>query len=229
MRQMNPFLIILTGIVGCNFGHPSNRISEEEYAVMSAVLDTVHMYPSRCIAVYDSTTTLPQNIDGLPAAWPWEQMPSVGAPVAVPDADVDTTFVPESTVERSQRPSSTNFDEILRKLQKEQPNLEWADLISDFRNANTQQVPLDSASFHTRQLIHLLPVNFWHLSDPVSRIDSLGGGAIVRFARVGFNRAHSQAIVFYLQRRDGFVSYILALSKQNLRWIVLSGVGSYGI
>jgi hypothetical protein len=218
-RLSSPLLLLMVFIVG---GCKSNReptpgIRIEEYAVFSAIIDTVYttgfvepVLTTTCL-LKESTCLPPETENGGDFIWPYAlSMPEKTDSVRTPyGAEIPTRV-------------------ILNKLQSDLPTLDWPSLLKDFDSVQVYPSRLDSALFQASKHVQLVDsILLQEDSSGWLKIHRLmlrnGAGRYARFSRAGFNNTRDQAIVYYGEAGDGASSGYFALVKKGFHWTVLRG------
>lgn len=209
-------------LVGCKTPQRHGPdILPEEYAVISAVLDTCYdisiWYRRQVILLSAYTIVPPRSQKGFPAQWPPASSYKPG--FEGPNDDL--------------RKQDTTENAILNRLQDDLPELDWPSLRKNFAALNVQRFHLDSTSFAVSRSLVLYDsssLSIKRLWDSVVYLapeSKTGRPAAV--SRVAFNPTFNQALVYYIEEGDGFCEWYLALTKEKSRWIVLRGRGHAGI
>jgi hypothetical protein len=221
-RLSSPLLLLMAFLVaGCKSNRePAAGIRIEEYAVFSAIIDTIYttgfvepVLTTTCL-LKELTCLPPETEDGGDFIWPYalwmsEEKDSVRTPYG---AEIPTRV-------------------FLNKLQSDLPTLDWPSLFKDFDSVRVCPARLDSTLFQASKHVQLVDSLLLQKdSSGWLKIDRLllrnGAGRYARFSRAGFNRNRDQAIVYYGEAGDGALSGYFALVRNGFHWTVLRGRGS---
>ena len=215
MKLPRLFPLMVLVIAGCG-RHPAEpiKVSQDEYDVMSAVIDTFYTScfissPRPSLFVIEAYSALPpsEDLTGFNEKWPYRvQKPSIG--------------------------SSRN--RVLDEEQMNPPDLNWVQLQSECDSLSRYRVLWDSTRIHiSRALLLALPPKTHE--DTLSRFTlgyfwpRPGAGRMAKISRVAFNTTRDEAMVYYHEGGDGFSSMYFELKRDGSKWIVLRGKGCGGI
>ncbi len=221
MNTHSLILLLIFGLVtGCEpVTSQSDQIRPEEYAVLSAVIDTfyatgnLNFHRPAVVLLTEYTCLPPESERGIRSKWPY-----VVYKPGWPDPDGFVFMKNDSR------------EVMINALQSDLPELNWSSLLQDFDSVGIRSVRLDSSCFSLSQHVRMVSAQVLRedssersgFASPFQEDDA---GGLVSVSRVGLNQTRNQAIVYYHEDTDGSGSMYFVLHKEGSRWIVLRGRG----